>query len=562
MRAFDVAWPFVLVAMALSGCGPTDTSCSEVKTCAPHGPMGSVGHDAGAQGGLDSGRDAAHDAASTTGGAVRDAIAERARVCDVSAAPSDEPCLVSDEFAVFVAPGFTDGDGSKASPARTISAGLAAAAASSKRRKVIVCNGSYDESVTVSAPPPGIGLYGGFRCPSAANPWTYDATSRPLVRPSAGGPALHVDGAAQGFVVADFAFSAVDATSPGGSSIGAIVTDSVGVVLRRVSIVAGKGAAGQKGDDGTDGADGAEAGPSQRGIDARCVHDTFHGLVWPGGSWPGTSSCGSRGGKGGDARDTYPTSGVAGSPDTNVTPAGLTNGSSGQTTRGLFAKDAHAGSPGNPGDDGAAASALGTFSSSGYSPANGHDGSTGFPGQGGGGGGGTMPAGPDGTGILCYGATGGAGGMGGCGGNPGRGGGGGGASIALLVWDSMLTFDDGISIAAADAGNGGNGGNAGNGGTGRAGGAGGLPALSGNLSVGRGGGGGYGGNGGNGGSGSGGSGGPSFALVFHGPVPAGGVSARFGKGGAKGAGGSLKGSGTNPAPDGADGPSRATFQVM
>ncbi|HEX4477392.1 MAG TPA: hypothetical protein VH142_20015, partial [Polyangiaceae bacterium] len=537
-------------ALALA-CGSTSDNCLEVKNCAPSATGGSSGNggasgtggasgsggkagSGGATGGASgasgasgsgggSGTGGAPSSGGTDGGTPDAGDAEAGPKCDEKKSPDVEPCLVTDDHVVFVAPGATGADsgvgaGTMASPAHTISEGIILAGATGKTI-VVVCNATYAEEVTIPAVKSAIGLYGGFNCPDGtATPWAYNGTAHATVEPSVPGPALDIENAEGAVVIADIAFTAMDAPKPTNkaaaqSSIGAIVNASSNVTFQRVTITAGNGADGLDGATGTDGAPGVTAGDAPVGVAASCASDAPTQQF--GGAWSVSSQCGSQGGGGGTAQKQGGSPGVAGSPDNNTTtPPNDDNHGNGDSTVGEDVQDT--GKPGAVGNDGALgpqAVSSGVFAAGGFTPADGQPGTDGNPGQGGGGGGSSA-----GT-ATCVGASGGAGGMGGCGGMHGEAGKGGGASIALLVWGSGVTLDT-VALITAKGGKGGTGGDSGVFGHGESGGAGGG-SPDGGVHIGAAGGGGKGGDGGNGGSGSGGTGGPSIAIVFNGIAPTG-----------------------------------------
>ncbi|MFZ5892322.1 MAG: hypothetical protein ACOY0T_14785 [Myxococcota bacterium] len=450
--------------------------------------------------------------------------------CDTSKSPSEEPCLISDLEAVFVAPTGSDkGSGTQAAPFRSVGKAVETAAATGKL--IIACNATFEESIALSA---GARIYGGFACPTEDAPWTYVPETRTKLAPLNEGPALAIQGVTDAVILEDLEFVAQKASMPGGSSIGALVVSSTNVGLRRSRIQAGDGAAGTDGVPGLAGADGDMPLSDQRGGDAVC--GTQAPLTRDGGRWLAPSACGSRGGAGGQAqRGDLGFPGASGTPLLNVVPEGVNN-------RGVEAPatpanapggDGKAGSPGKAGSAGIATADASSFTEKGFTPsAPGGSGGDGFPGQGGGGGAASNALG------TCIGASGGAGGMGGCGGKGGTGGEAGGASVALLSWDSKVTLDT-CELVASSGGAGGKGGNGGAGGAGKAGAEGGLGFADSTNELGKGGNGGKGGDGGVGGPAAGGNGGPSYALVFHGPIPlkVNATTLATGNGGAGGPGG-------------------------
>jgi hypothetical protein len=453
---------------------------------------------------------------------------------------------VSDEFAVFVSPeGDDDEDGTMASPVATITRALELAEIS--RKLVLACAGGtpYAESGTLVISDTVPGIFGAFDCES----WSYEADLRAEVN-VADPVALQIRDTLQ-VTIENLSITASDATDSGASSLVAIVSGSEDVSFRRVTFTAGDGATGMDGMDGVKGADGSEAGTPPTGQPADCVDPV--GSSQLGGTWPGASSCSSRGGAGGEAFMSSVMSGgsgIAGTPLGNVTPSGVQNGGPGEIDAGTNMTGAP-GSNGNRGSQGDAAGAIGAFSANGYAPASGHDGGDGFPGQGGGGGGASKGS------TACLGASGGAGGMGGCGGTKGTGGQGGGASIALLVLASGVTIEE-SELVAGEGGDGGDGGSGGDPGLGQVGANGGTGDAT--FSIRNAGRGGDGGNGGPGGSGSGGTGGPSIALAYSGAMPSidGDSTLGHGEGGLAGDGGTV---GAVTAPNGSAGVAAATRAV-
>jgi hypothetical protein len=412
--------------------------------------------------------------------------------------------VIDERFGVFVSPSGSDtAPGTRAAPFGTLMHAITIAKSSGKR--VYACdNGAhYLETVTIDSTTDGVSLFGGFSCAA----WTYSLGTRAQVA-SLSGPALVIRGTSMSVLVENFAFSSPDATTPGDSSIGAIVASTSSVVLRGVRILAGNGAAGRNGVDGGVGDPAPSPGGGQVGMRATCIADA--GSAQLGGSWPSATTCafssGSRGGLGGLGSTANGGNGISG------TPGNANNG-------GAAGQQGMPGSAGLPGNTGTMTTSTGTFSATGYAAAPSAGGGTnGVVGQGGGGGGGSDVPAPLQS-LNCLGASGGAGGMGGCGGQAGTGGSGGGASIALLIWMSPVVLDA-CDLQASNGGTGGNGGNGGAGGMGTAGGTGGVAlATDAGASISAAGNGGLGGNGGSGGPGAGGNGGPSYALVFRGSPP-------------------------------------------
>ncbi len=541
-----------LLGTILGACGGDDfDDCHDTSTCPPGDASSGKGGSAGTTG---TGGAAGTSGSGGTGGGGTGATGATGGTngtgpdtgCDLSKSLTEDNCAIDEAYGVFVsAQGADAGDGTRASPYRTIEEGMTAAKRAGKRVYVCADGGSYPEPLNIGAAMDGLEVYGGFRCDN----WQYSgalkaeiATTTPI--------AVRVTGLQMGLTLEDFSVTAADATVDGGSSFGMIVANSRNVVLRRVRVTAGAGKAGANGSYGVRGEEGTMVGAAQSGKPVDCSGDA--GALQNGGAWSDPSACGSIGGLGGAGyKLENGDSGRAGTPNTNVNPPINNNGGIGATVVGANGGAGQTGSNGNPGPNGTVASPAGTFTATGFTPANGNDGTNGFPGQGGGGGGASK-----GNGANCIGASGGAGGMGGCGGTKGLGGGGGGASIALLSWMSDVTLD-GATLVAKSGGAGGKGGNAGPGGSGGGGAAGGGNGGTALGSAGRGG---DGGQGGPGGSGSGGTGGPSHALVFHGTAPTKTTAPTLmaAAGGAKGVGGMVLGG--EKAPDGSEGASTPEHQ--
>jgi len=556
-----------LLAVTMATACSTELTCTETATCPPSSVDAQVDHDAsdvddaGSQGDVaisidhdgadradrdganvvDASKEADSSAAADGPSADRDAsdrsdaAADRtpdgavdAALCNVDAgrSPTDNPCIVSERYGVFVSPAGSDatGAGTRSAPFRTLNRALQAAKAETMR--VFACdNGAgYIDPVTIDATLDGLALYGGFECTG----WTLVANARTRVRPAAG-PALTLVGLAAGVTIENFELQAADGAI-GASSIAVQVHASLQVLFRNSRIAAGKGGAGQVGVHGGAGKDGEPSGRDQRGRTGSCVPP----ILSQAGGIAVAATCGSQGGNGG-AVDTTDGSrpGESGTPLVGVDPPNQSNAG----TFWIHDRNGGKGSNGVAGAGGAASSKAGSFSATGYTlAAPGGDGADGHAAQGGGGGSGGEP---DPT-NQCIGASGGAGGMGGCGGAHGTGGGAGGASVALLSWTSGITLER-CELISGDGGSGGIGGNGGPGGIGSGGADGGegvahpttgVPLLGAGS-------GGPGGIGGPGGGGAGGNGGPTYGIVYAGGRPSqiGGTTVARGSGGSKGVGG-------------------------
>lgn len=541
----------LLLVAQLSACSNSAGDCNATASCGAASGTGTTAGSSGKAGGgsanggsSDGGSDGA--GTSNTGGTSGSGTGGEggSSACKGDVA-DDAACWTSNDYGVFVSSEHGSdmtGDGTKEAPYATLSKGIGAAAG----KKVYAClgpSGDYGDALSLDKVD-GLAVYGGFDCET----WEYSKTRKATVK-STSKIALRIS-TSKNIVFENLRFMAADATGTGfdASSYGAFVTDSKGVVFRRVEIKAGKGNKGADGDPGTKGENGAEPGEEQNGSPGLCASPPSG----DGGVWPATPMCGgTRGGDGGKGvlnADGGP--GFSGIPATNVTPPNVKNFGAGATTPDDDGVTGDKGSPGNAGTPGAASAALGVFNTTGYQGAHGKPGTDGFPGQGGGGGGASQ--GHDG----CRGASGGAGGMGGCGGTAGKGGLGGGASVGLLSWSSELTLES-CTISSVAGGAGGKGGDGGGPGIGSAGGSGGNSDQGGKVAAG--GGGGHGANGGMGGPGSGGTGGPSYALVFSGTKPGASDDTTWtpGTGGAAGPGGA----GKEMAPSGTAGASAPELEV-
>ncbi|HEY1691358.1 MAG TPA: hypothetical protein VGG39_04310 [Polyangiaceae bacterium] len=394
--------------------------------------------------------------------------------------PSTDPCVVSDATGVFVAPaplGTAGGDGSKATPFLTVTAGIAKAMQGKKR--VYVCLGTYSEQLSLTGTDDGLTVYGGLDC---TNGWAYvgstPSASTVVATPSgaaAPGTALTVTGPmTTGVVFQDVGFTAIDGKVAGDSSVAVFATTQAKLTLTRGTVTAGKGVTGEGGGTNSNWSGSAQGGNPNGPPTAI------------GGGEGGGNSCSdgssSAGGLGGGfiSVSNQWSGGAPGSSSPQVSsPAN--NGGNGAA--------GGVGTGGGPAAGaGTGAQTAGTLTASGW--VVGATGSAGHPGnvaQGGGGGGGSPTTG-----------GGGGGGAGGCGGGPGQGGATGGSSFGILVFNAAVDLEN-LTLIAANAGGGAAGGPgqaAQSGGSGGAGfGAGGAYAggPGGNGSTGTGGGGGAGG---------------------------------------------------------------------
>jgi hypothetical protein len=379
------------------------------------GEAGSTGAGGTAQtGGEGGGAGASGEGGSAGGGTT----------CDPTLGPSEDECVIDDDYGVFVSPMGDDdsADGSRAKPYATIGEAIGPAEATGKRVYACANGGRYRESVSLDDSASGLELFGGFACAD----WSYSTSAKSRVT-SATPLALHIENVS-GLHIEDFAFEAADAeaTTPGGSSIGALVANSTGVRFKRVRFDAGTG---------VDGANGTREDftfPSRVDLDGNAATGTDGGdaktCMCLGG---GVTS----GGIGGFAAPSGQPGGD-GAPDWG--------GGKGGTPPGCTSGVGREGANAPPASFGPGAARSGALTALAWTPASGTTGPDGSPGQGGGGGASSVTGG------------GGGGGCGGCGGAGGKEGKGGGGSIALAVFESEVELQ-GSELIAADAGDGGRG---------------------------------------------------------------------------------------------------------
>jgi hypothetical protein len=402
---------------------PSDggTTNGEAGSGGAGGLGGASGQNAGAGGeaGSDESSGADSGAAGAGGGGER---------CDPASAPAEDVCVLDDAFGVFVSPDGDDeaGDGSRARPFKTLSAGIVASLERGRRVYACADGGAFDETLDLGALESGLELYGGLACED------FSYTGEKTVVTSTKRQALLEVKDLDGFRAEDFAFVAGNAEAFGASSVGALVANSSGVEFRRVRFEAGRGANGVNPTrpdvsfPPTSSLSGRAAAGESGGDERLCE--------CPGGAT-------STGGAGGDAA-TLGQAGQDGLPDWGGGRGGPAEVCDLERTRGANAPMLLP-APG--------AATWGRLDASGWTPEAGASGASGEAGQGGGGGGAiTIATNPP---VL---AGGGGGGCGGCGGVGGPGGGGGGASIALAVFESSVSIER-SELVAADGGNGGEG---------------------------------------------------------------------------------------------------------
>jgi hypothetical protein len=431
---------------------------------------------------------------------------------------TSDPCILSAQFGVFVATSGANvaGNGTPTAPFATVSFALAHLGGTSR---VYVCNGSYNDAISVTAP---VGIYGGLSC--AGGTWAYTGGKATVTSTSTtGGPALTISNVSGLVQVQDMAFASQNAIGQGASgyglsSIAVLVSSSSNVSFARSTLTAGSGA-------------GALQTPPAM------PSNYTDGPIAPGGSANSTTTGGtggtavcttsgtSHGGAGGTVGTMTTETGGTGTstPAATIAPTGYDGvgyppTGIGKGVGGDNGASGTAGSPGSP------ASSYGSWNATpSWVPSAGGVGAIGDPGQGGGGGSAeTFGASVGGTG----------GGAGGCGGAGGLGGAGGGASIALASIASTVSLDSGCTLTTSAGGAGQPGGPAE---PGQAGGGFGIGAVPG----------GEGGNGGAGGGGAGGTGGLSVCIVYTSPEPTSSAGCTSGGAGQPGAGGAGAAGGNN-----------------
>ena len=372
-----------------------------------------------------------------------DAISDSTPPSDGGCNSATTPGCIDSGNGVFVSPtGSDSNDGSKASPVKTIGAGLTKAKSGSKSN-VYVCAGTYADNVEITN---AVEVFGGFSCTD----WSYATSNVVTIAPSSG-MALHIANAPA--TVVDITMTSADGAAPGSSSVTAFVDTST-VTFARDVFNAGKGMAGANGTSGSNYTSVGQNDPTIAG----------NGTTGNGGGGPhactlctdGNNSVGGGGGNGTLA----PTDGQDGTP--KIGGLSPNDGMGGAKDVGSGCSNGHKGASGDAGASSASPIGNGSIDA-GWDPTSGANGVNGGVAQGGGGGGGGVSA-PAG------GAAG--GGCGGCGGAAGGGGGGGGGSIALLALNSTVT----LASSELHATNGGGGGAGSTGQAGQPGGTSGTPA--------------------------------------------------------------------------------------
>ncbi|MGK4006747.1 hypothetical protein WMF31_29265 [Sorangium sp. So ce1036] len=389
--------------------------------------------------------------------------------------------------------------------------------AAERGRRVYACAETFEEAITVEE---GVALYGGLDCTAH---WSWDGSKRTTLTTPQDAMAgtvplvMRAEGETVSIEDVDVVARSIGEGHFGISSIAAIA-DRCQARLTRCTFQAGDAAPGAEGAFYPESA--AEGDDGSNGRDACSADHVFA-------NDPPVNDCGtaadpsddSQGGRGGEGDSDYATSGSTGAPGEATHPNGGAYLSENQQCN-----DGTVGNDGSAGADGAGASGIGELKSTGYTGSPGSAGTDGKTAQGGGGGAGSK----GGTALIDWdlqgcrdsnsngGASGGSGGAGGCGGKGGKGGGPGGSSIALVILDAKVSFQDVLLQA-------GRGGKGGDGGAGQLGGAGGQGGPGGRVPddintdgfpMSPGCNGGPGGTGGDGGRGGGGQGGHSIGIAY------------------------------------------------
>lgn len=430
----------------------------------------------------------------------------------------EDPALgpVGSECGIWVSATFgkDQNPGTPSSPVRTIKHAIQLAQDIGPAR-VYACGETYDEAVALPAP---ISLFGGF-FDCDRDIWSHEPGYKDSDHPAVLAPLMPevfaftlLEGDATS-LVGDIQVRALDAVSPGASSIAVFAEEGSKATIRRSWLIPGNGADGEDGEPGDPDGLPAQTGlPGSKGADACTMSPGAGGLLVTLHCGDGTTSVS---GGGGDGGESVANDGGNGELEPMPNPEGYGAGGKAQDPeKGTDCTPGFGGAHGLEGIHGKGGKALGKLTMDGrVVGGNGEDGTPGAPGQGGGGGGGTIGGPLCGMGFPKGGSGGGSGGTGGCAGKGGKGGQAGGSSIGIAIYKGNILLED----VQMDLGKGGAGGN---GGFLQPGGFGGLPA-SGGLSaipgVPGGCAGGAGGQGGKGGHGGGGRGGHSVPLVISSP---------------------------------------------
>lgn len=351
-----------------------------------------------------------------------------------------KPNELTDPFGVFVSKGAPDGgDGTRAKPFNTISAGLEQAATDKKR--LYVCAGTYPEAIELKN---GVSVIANLSCVDPLD-WKLNGAHTTLNSPTS--PAVTASG-----ITLATRVEGLDVIAPAGSpaapsSIALLATGSTGLTFSNGKLEAGIGRDGVNGVTPpnlvvTSTLPGGALPPAEclrADIIAptRCTTTNYNHFP---GRLGGTQECREAG-----SNRLVGTSSGGNGGSSNIFRPNLSPGAS----QGL------AGSPSGADGTNGMSSTGGTFSESGFAQGDGTDGTNGGVGAGGTGGTANVLQEPHpGIAGVVWGWAQGGGGAGGCPGMAGTAGTGGGASIAALLSRSPVRFEK-VALASANGGRGG-----------------------------------------------------------------------------------------------------------
>lgn len=149
-----------------------------------------------------------------------------------------KPNELTEPFGIFVSKGAPDGgDGTRAKPFNTISAGLEQAATDKKR--LYVCAGTYPEAIELKN---GVSVIANLSCVDPLD-WKLNGARTTLNSPTS--PAVRAEGIALATRIDGLEVIAPPGTDAERSSIGLLATDSVGLTFTDGKLEAQRGADGQ-----------------------------------------------------------------------------------------------------------------------------------------------------------------------------------------------------------------------------------------------------------------------------------------------------------------------------
>jgi len=171
-----------------------------------------------------------------------DDVPQQGEPAPLPPAPAPKADDITEASAIFVAKhGDANNPGTRRSPLSSIAAAIAKAK-NDKKARVFVCEGSYDETLTIEN---GISLVGGLDC--ASDSWKLTDKRSTLASPSS--PAIRANGIDKPTRVDNFDVTSPDAVGSSRSSIGVLAVGSNALTFAKGSIAAG---AGSNGDDGVE----------------------------------------------------------------------------------------------------------------------------------------------------------------------------------------------------------------------------------------------------------------------------------------------------------------------